>query len=228
MKTYLILFGLCAVLTTLASIGIFVSTPEKPSYQQQLINAGFQGKYQPVKTLFDENKGRLFWLNMLGEIHSIGRDMQNHRLISTTGEGWKDVTFIEDFCLSEHYDSLYFTDIMDLQTGMSALKVTDTAGTAVKALKFFRQEIPYAVRMLNESRLLFLLSDAKVAGRSQFRLRFLDLKDGNAGVLYISDHRIEQLEIKAAEKTIVAHDSQQQLISFSTEVDQFINTIFEQ
>ena len=183
------------------------------AYQTQLENLD-----QSVKTFVNESEKFACWLSRTGELHSIEGDTSKHRHFSYASPDWKNVTFIEDFCLDSHNERIYFTDLMDLSSGNSAIKVSDRQGSNLRTLARLPGEIPYRLCLSPSDNVLFYL--AKSEGREvAFRLRFINLKNGNQGTLYSSGSKIGSLLSTPGKESISIQDPQIGHLSFATDLE---------
>lgn len=173
---------------------------------------------QPIKMLVNQKNERVYWLSFVGELHFIGQDGSEHKHLNQDHEAWKDVTFIEDFCIDESRDQLYFTDLMDLQTGQSAIKATDTEGKNVEVIAYLAHEIPYQLTLSADQEMLFYLSKTNREGEPYYRLRFLDLKEGIQGTMYSSLSRIDSLAYDELREKINIHNARQETFAFSADL----------
>ncbi len=173
---------------------------------------------RPIKSITDQRNGKFYWLSFVGNLYSIGLDGNQHRRINQGVEAWKDVTFIEDFCVNKAQDKLYFTDLMDLETGQSAIKVMDMEGKNVEVIAYLSQEIPYHISFSENVKMLFFLSKSDTKRSPQFRLRFLDLARGTKGTLHSSLSRIDSLYFDAASEEVRIYNAHQDQFAFSTDL----------
>ncbi|MDF9796165.1 hypothetical protein OKW21_001428 [Catalinimonas alkaloidigena] len=168
-----------------------------------------------VKMVYDDQKGQVFWLSFLGNLHTANQNGSTYRRINQGQQLWKDVTFIEDFCLNASKDSIYFTDLMDLQSGHSAIKITDAEGTVVKVVASLENEIPYHISFSPEQQMLFYLSKVRRNGIYTYRLRFVNLNNSEKGTLYSSSTRITQLDFDKANRAINIQNQSNEQFAFS-------------
>lgn len=171
-----------------------------------------------VKMIFDEEKGQVYWLSFVGNLHTVTKDGNDYQHINAGQTFWRDITFIEDFCLNASKDSLYFTDLMDLQSGHSAIKITDINGTGVKVVATLDNEIPYHISFSPEQHMLFYLSKVQKKGIDLYQLRFLNLKEGQKGTLYSSRLRINELKFDKEKKAINILNQKNEQFAFSVDL----------
>lgn len=174
---------------------------------------------QPVKSEVDQENEVVYWLSFVGSLHSIKPDGSQHLRLNQGSEAWKDVTFIEDFCLNEADQKLYFTDLLDLKTGQSAIKATDTEGKNIEVVTYLTHEIPYQISLSEDKKKLFFLSKTDIKGSPYFHLRFVDLKERNKGILYSSVSKINSLDYDNATKKVMIRNTRQQKFAFSTDLE---------
>lgn len=99
----------------------------------------------PQKIAVDHDQRRVYWLNKQGEIKSIGVDGRNEKVVNQGIGVRAGVTFISDFTIDGQNGALYFTDLMDINTGQAALKKSDLEGNHTETIATFSAEVPYAV-----------------------------------------------------------------------------------
>lgn len=170
---------------------------------------------EPVKTLVVDSAAYAFWLSKTGKLHTTYGDTSNHVILNHSGEAWSDVTFIEDFCLNSANDSIYFTDIMDLESGQGAIKVSDRFGQGLKTILLLPDEIPY--RLKHTDNILFYLAQQEYRDAS-YQLRFIDLQNGSRGTLYQSSRKISGLNIDDSLELLNISDPARGQVSFATDL----------
>jgi hypothetical protein len=176
---------------------------------------------ETMKIIFDEEKGQIYWLSFVGNLHTAAEDGSHYQHINAGQAFWRDITFIEDFCFNASKDSLYFTDLMDLQSGHSAIKITDVEGTGVKVIATLENEIPYHISFSPEQHMLFYLSKVHKKGIDSYQLRFLNLKEGQKGTLYSSRLRINQLSFDKRNKAVNIQNQRNEQFAFSADLQNF-------
>ncbi|WPP52319.1 hypothetical protein [Catalinimonas niigatensis] len=197
-----------------------IQTPVLPAAITSYIDTLHQDE-QPVKFVVDQKKGFVYWLTFAGGLHAIRQDGNDHTYLNQKNDAWKDITFIEDFCVSETQDRLYFTDLMDLQTGQSAIKVTDAEGK-IEVVANLAHEIPYHISLSADEEMLFFLSKTDIQGTPYFRLRFLDFKEGTKGTLYSSLSKIDSLSYDNTTQKVNIRNKRQELFTFSTDLQKMM------
>lgn len=185
------------------------------SHQKATVADSLQENDLAVKTLYHHESQQIYWLSYLGKLYTTSQEDNQHTLISHNQSDWKDVTFIEDFCLNHAKDSIFFTDLMDLESGKSAIKVTDLKGKNVKTLAQLKDEIPYQLTMVKDQAVLFYLSKKMNKRQATFLLRFIDLSKGQSGTLYASNQRMEQLQYDLITHEVLVKNQQKQTFAFS-------------
>lgn len=218
MRTYLIL-SLLILLLISGLLAARIQQPDHPeAHPAEEYIARLQQGDRAVKSLHSQSNNHTFWLSLSGKLHILHADSTVHTTINQGGGAWKDVTFVEDFCLSPSGDSIYFTDIMDLQSGLSAIKRTDIQGNNIEVITYLNKEIPYLIRLMPEEDILFFLSKKEEKGLPSFRLRYIHLTDGSRGTLYTSASKLHDIHTDLLQNSVSAVDSGQELHSFSTEM----------
>lgn len=195
---------------------VYHTKTESLSEQLKAYQAEIESTDRSVKTIVDETQGYACWLSKVGELHSITEDISQHRYFPNADKAWKYVTFIEDFYTDSQHDKIFFTDLMDLKSGHSAIKVSDRRGRDVKVLAYLPDEIPYRVCVSSSDSLLFYLA-RKESSPNSFRFRFINLRDGSRGTLHTSSKKIDSLQLNT-DKKIYVKDPQQGLVSFATDI----------
>lgn len=218
MKTLL----LSGIFSSFIILSIFMqahTTVEKNSIPRPIIEMidTLTEESETIKTIFDEEKGQVYWLSFVGNLHTAVEDGSQYQHINSGQEFWRDITYIEDFCLNASKDSLYFTDLMDLQSGQSAIKITDIKGTGVKVVATLQNEIPYHISFAPEQHMLFYLSKVHKKGIDSYQLRFLNLKEGQKGTLYSSRLRINELKFDKEKKAINILNQRNEQFAFSAD-----------
>jgi hypothetical protein len=218
MRTYLMLTLLILLLIS-GLLAARIQQPDHPEGQpaEEYIARLKEGD-RAVKSLHSPSNNQTFWLSLSGKLHILHADSTVHTTINQGEGAWKDVTFVEDFCLSPSGDSIYFTDIMDLQSGLSTIKRTDIQGNNIEVITYLDKEIPYLIRLMPKEDLLFFLSKKETKGLPSFSLRYIDLSDGSRGTLYTSDSKLYDIHTDLLQNSVSTLDSRQELHSFSTEM----------
>lgn len=122
-----------------------------------------------VKTLVDSRGRFVYWLSYIGEIHRIpfvgGRSKRVVRSVGTA----RQAMFVKDFCLDNN-DQLFFTDLLDQETGLSAIKQLDSSGhiTTVNTLD---QETPYQITTCPQTGQVYYLTKTNSSFRKMYRVR---------------------------------------------------------
>ena len=128
---------------------------------------------QPVKVIADAFSHKIYWLSFVGEIYRIHPDgSQCERVIRGVGASRKAM-FIEDFCLDSRNNRLFFTDLMDQATGLSAIKQADLSGKHITTVLTSKQEIPYRVSISPYTGQLYYLTKTEHFFKKVYRLRTL-------------------------------------------------------
>ncbi|MGB3588231.1 MAG: hypothetical protein WBA23_16900 [Tunicatimonas sp.] len=99
----------------------------------------------PQKIEVDHSQRKIYWLNKQGEIRAIGANGKNEIVINKGIGAQAGITFISDFTIDERAGILYFTDLMDVNSGQSALKKADLNGNYTEVITTFPTKVPYAV-----------------------------------------------------------------------------------
>lgn len=217
MKPYIIIHSL---LVLSASMLTFYLVSDDDQIHQSRLLKDFQKKINSVdpavKTVINTRESYVCWLSELGELHSISGDTSNHQSFDQLQEAWADVTFIEDFCLNPTNDSIYFTDIMDLSSGLSAIKVSDRQGGGLQTLAYLPEETPYRLCLSPSGKVLFYLAKQETANE-KYALRFIQLKNGNIGTMYTSAYKIDSLRVNTGLQQLTLTDPNQGTIAFDTD-----------
>jgi len=174
-------------------------------------------KDQALKILDLYDKNQFIWLSLTGELHAVDHKGTDHTKLLYSSKHWNDVTFVEDFCLNATRDSIYFTDLMDLQSGKGAIKLTDIKGTQIHTLTTLDNEIPYQLWLHNEQQKLYFLAKKIKIGHNEYLLRYFDLQKDQKGTIYASTAKIENLRFDGVQQLLILNDSQNRQLAFSTE-----------
>ena len=139
-----------------------------PAAEQYL--SGLSSFDRPVKTIIDAPARQVYWLNFIGEIHRISfNGGAGEQLVGSAGSS-QHATFVEDFCLDTVRHRLLFTDLLDQDTGLSAIKELDALGR-VRTLVTFREETPYRVSVCPRTGQTYFLTKANHVSRKIYRVR---------------------------------------------------------
>jgi hypothetical protein len=109
----------------------------------------------PLKVEVDYQRGRIYWLNRNGEIWAVNADGSKKTLINKGIGAQLGITYIEDFAIDYQNGILYFTDLMDVATGSSALKKSDLQGNNISTVASFPDETLYAVNWNDNQQQLY-------------------------------------------------------------------------
>jgi len=201
---------------------VFCGWASAPHHEQNTVPsavedywAGLHPHDQPVKSAFNDK--HIIWLSAVGELHLIGHDTSNHVSFKSTGERWEEVTFIEDFYLCPDGDRIFFTDIMDLATGQSAIKVVNLQNHEVQVVCYLGQAIPYSVRFVPKNDWLFFLTKTDQQGIAHYDLQFFHLGNNRRGTLYSSSQKMDQLAMDNESQQICVQQDLDSFLSFSVE-----------
>jgi hypothetical protein len=186
--------------------------------QQKLSFKGTAAGEQPVQILEDPGSSYVYWLDSRGGMHRHDSRTQRSLSFASADSAWRDVTLVEAFCLGKRGDHIYFTDLMDMKSGMSALKVCDTTGRNLQVLSYFSREIPYQLEQRDN--LLFFLTEKHKGRSTEFRLGYVQVQDGRGGTLFTSDKKIESLELYTSDSLRVLDETDSSLITLSTRIEQ--------
>ncbi|MEM9831652.1 MAG: hypothetical protein AAF944_13510 [Bacteroidota bacterium] len=115
----------------------------------------------PQKVEIDRVRRRIYWLNKQGEICLSGMDARGATLVNKGMGAQLGITFISDFTINDQNATLYFTDLMDVSTGQSALKMSDATCSHIETLATFTDKIAYVVHWNNESQQLYYATRQK-------------------------------------------------------------------
>lgn len=218
MRTYLSVNVLLTLIgATLVVYWVFSTERETLTQKITAYQSQIKSSDRPVKTFVDAPRGYACWLSQVGELHFISGDTSQHQHLHHAGWAWKNVTFIEDFYTDSGNDSIYFTDLMDLNSGQSAIKATDRRGNGPEVLAHLPGEIPYRLCVSTSGELLFYLA-RQTSDNASFRLRFINLQDGSRGTLYTSAQKIDSLQLNPLEESISLKHPTQGLVSFDTDL----------
>jgi len=155
----------------------------------------------PRKVEVDYQRGRIYWLNRNGEIWAINANGSEKTLINK-GIGAKlGVTYIEDFALDYQKNILYFTDLMDVVTGLSALKKSTLQGDSITLVASFPGETLYAVSWNSEQQQLYYATRGQNA---RYRVRRL----GELAPLAITNHKINLSALFSENSRIQNYENQ--------------------
>ena len=211
--TLLILF-VCLV------VSFQVFYPKEISFfsQVNLYQQGLASSDQPLKTKMSKSESFACWLSQLGELHIVQGDTLDHRFLHDAGKEWKNVTFVEDFYLPETSDSLYFTDLMDLKSGFSAVKISDRQGKGLRTLAHLPGEIAYRLCLSHTQDKLFYLSKSD-SQKNVYKLRFINLRDGSRGTLLTSTKKLDSLAFDEQQYQLLVNDPVQGQVAFTKDVD---------
>ena len=184
------------------------STGGSLAVEQHLSRLSFFDR--PIKMITDASARQVYWLNYIGEIHRIPfSGGASERLVGSVGPS-QHATFVEDFCLDTKRHRLIFTDLLDQDTGLSAIKELDALGQ-VHTLVTFRKEIPYQVGVCPRTGQTYFLTKENHASRKTYRVRTIGkdmplasyatkidrldawVSDAHASKNYRSDHPAESL-----------------------------------
>lgn len=111
-------------------------------------------------------------------------DAQGITLVNKGMGAQLGITFISDFAIDDQNATLYFTDLMDVSTGQSTLKMSDATGSHIEMLATFTDKIAYAVHWNNESQQLYYATRQKDGKLYQVR------QLGTSELLAISPQKI--------------------------------------
>ncbi|MGD1894773.1 MAG: hypothetical protein ACFB15_29790 [Cyclobacteriaceae bacterium] len=137
----------------------------------------------PRKIEVDHERKRVYWLNRNGEIWAIDSDGSKKTLINKGIGAELGITYIEDFTIDYQNGTLYFTDLMDVTTGLSALKSSDLQGNNISTITSFPNETLYAIKWNIDQQQLYY---ATRGGNEHYQVHRLD----ESTPLVVSDHKI--------------------------------------
>lgn len=115
----------------------------------------------PQKIEVDRDRRRVYWLNRQGEIRAIEADGRNEIVINKGIGAQAGITFISDFTINDRAGILYFTDLMDINTGQGALKKSDLNGHHTETIVTFPTKVPYAVHWDDANQQLYYATRQK-------------------------------------------------------------------
>nr|WKN39607.1 hypothetical protein K4G66_12980 [Tunicatimonas sp. TK19036] len=153
---------------------------------------------KPKKVQVDQLHRWVYWLNENGEIRAVSADGTHHKLINRGIGAQLGITYIDDFTIDSQGNAIYFTDLMDVASGFSALKKSDLQGNSIEILETFPTETPYAVCWDTTMQQLYYLT--KSEGSSVYNLQLL----GESGPLATSSHKVKDITVLLNE---LSHDT---------------------
>ena len=163
-----------------------VSTGISPVVERHLL--GLSSAERSVKTVVDNHGRYVYWLSFIGEVHRIPfAGGPSERVVQSVGMA-RQAMFIEDFCLDQE-DRLFFTDLMDQETGLSAIKQVDSSGH-ITTVATLREETPYQLRADRRTGQIHYLTKANHSFRKIYRVRTV----GEDAPLASSFAKIDQLD----------------------------------
>ena len=144
---------------------------------------------KPKKVQLDPQHRKVYWLNQKGEIHAIRADGSREELVNPGIGATLGITYIDDFTLDSRGNTIYFTDLMDIGSGFSAVKRSDLQGENIQVVATFPAEIPYAVAWDTEAQQLYYLTKREKTG--DYSLQLL----GRETPLAISGRKISDISV---------------------------------
>lgn len=142
---------------------------------------------KPKKVQIDWQNRKVYWLNQNGEIHAVLANGTQQELINKGIGAILGITYIDDFALNSQGNAIYFTDLMDVASGLSAIKRSDLKGEHIQTLVTFPAETPYAVSWDDATQQLYYLTKREKA--ADYSLQLL----GEAIPLAITDHKVTDI-----------------------------------
>ena len=157
---------------------------------------------KPKKVQIDWQHRKVYWLNKYGEIHAMHVNGSQRELINR-GIGAKlGITYIGDFALNSQENAIYFTDLMDIASGLSAIKKSTLKGKHIQAVITFTDETPYAVSWDENTHQLYYLTKRKEAG--DYALQVL----GKSVPLAVASHKIISISTLLGKLSATSADAQ--------------------
>jgi hypothetical protein len=159
---------------------------------------------KPKKIQIDPQHRKVYWLNRNGEIHAIQPDGTCTELVNKGIGATLGITYIGDFTLNSPDNTIYFTDLMDIASGCSAIKKSDLKGDNIETLATFSTEVPYAVTWDEASQQLYYLSRGRKT--EQYSLKLL----GESSPLATTPHKLTNIPGLLSELSIarMVHSSE--------------------
>lgn len=124
---------------------------------------------KPKKVQVDIQRRRVYWLNQKGEIWAIRSNGRDGQMVNKGIGAQLGITYIQDFTLNPQSHTLYFTDLMDIASGLSAIKSSDFRGKNIETLATFSTETPYAITWDESTQHLYYLTKPRSEGNYQLR-----------------------------------------------------------
>lgn len=194
MKAYYYILPLAIVIFFIMAFVRMTSLPQdKPSSYFDKVGVDL-----PKKAVIDTENELAYCLSKTGRLFFLSLADEAYRYTGLRHAAWKDITFIEDFCVDTLKKRIYFTDLMDLATGESAIKFTNFDGSKFNTIVVLDNEIPYKIQSGSGGELLYYLAKQSINEKTTYALKFVDLSDGITGTFYKTVNRIEEISIPSA------------------------------
>ena len=155
---------------------------------------GLSSTEPPVKTVIDTVRHRTYWLSFVGEVYRSQPDGSQPECIIQGVGTHRAATFIEDFCLDQSRQHLFFTDLWDQTTGQSAIKQMNLVDGRITTVALLNQEIPYQLQLDAVGDLYYLTKSESMRGKT-YRLRTLNEEEP----LAMSSRKMENIAERMAE-----------------------------